>query len=75
MLLYIFIIYYISMSAECLCYIMQVIFFVVDIHIHINLIKAVKKQNTYFYHILISMLHFQSLDGAITDKIKLQSQF
>lgn len=48
MLLYIFIIYYISMSAECLCYITQVIFVVVDIHIHINLIKAVNKTKYIF---------------------------
>lgn len=46
MLLYIFIIYYISMPAECLCHIIQVIFFVVDIHI--NLIKAVNKTKYIF---------------------------
>lgn len=54
MLLYIFIIYYISMTAEYLCYIIQIISFVADIHIHINLIKAVNKTKYMFLSPTIS---------------------
>lgn len=36
------------MTAKCLCYIIQIISFVVDIHIHINLIKAVNKTKYVF---------------------------
>lgn len=36
------------MAAEYLCYIIQIISFVVDIHIHINLTKAVNKTKYIF---------------------------
>lgn len=53
-----FIIYYISMTAEYLCYIIQIISFVVDIHIHINLIKAINKAKYIFLSYLNQHIAF-----------------